>query len=113
MTLLPGPTSSGFNAPDRTSGPWLENHDSSPVGSSTEPTVSALAAAPGDPMVSGDDELPAATTNSAPVSSAIRSSASDMMSVPSEPCGVPRLIDTMSARSPAHCMPAMIHDSRP
>src|SRR5690606_28377362 len=101
---LPGPTMSGLSAPDRDSGPWLENHESVPEGSSTEPTVSADAAEAGEPIVSGEEEFPAATTNSAPVSSAIRLSDAAMRSVPSEASGEPRLIDTIGARWAAHSM---------
>ena len=102
-----------MSAPEPTSGPWLENHESAPVGSSTEPMVSALTAAPGDPTVSGAVELPAATTKSASVSAEIVFSASDITSVPSEPCRVPRLIEMMSARWAAHSIAAMIHESWP
>ena len=113
VTSLPGPARSGFSAPERVSGPWLEKYESAPLGSSTEPTVSALAAEPGEPIVSGAPELPAATTNSAPVSSAIVLSDSAMRSLPSEPPDEPRLIETIGARWPAHSMASMIHESWP
>ena len=91
----------------------FEKYESAPVGSATEPTVSAFAAAPGAPIASGAPLLPAATTKSAPVCSAIVLSASDMTSVPSDGSDEPRLIDTMSARSPAHCIASMIQESWP
>ena len=95
------------------SGPWLENSERAPVGSSTEAMVSARSAEPGEPMVSGAYALPAATTKSAPVSSEMVLSASDMGSWPSEACDEPRLIETMSACAPAHSMASMIHESWP
>ena len=113
VTSLPGPERSGFSAPERVSGPWLEKYDSSPLGSSTEPTVRALAAEPGVPIVSGAPALPAATTKRVPVCSATVFSASARRSSPSDASDEPRLIETIGARWPAHSMASMIHESWP
>src|SRR5262245_29765276 len=102
VTSLPGPVTSGFIVPDRVSGPWFVKYDSSPLGSSTDPTVKASSAEPGAPIVSGAPRLPAATTNRAPVSSEMRLSDSAMRSVPSDDSVDPRLMDTIGAFCPAH-----------
>ncbi len=109
----PGPMTLGLSAPERESGPWLVKYDMWPDGSSTEPTVKACSAEPGAPMVSAAPALPAATTNSEPVSAVIWLSASAMRSLPSDGCDDPRLIETIGAFWPAHSIASMIQESWP
>jgi hypothetical protein len=109
----PGATISGFTPASPRRGPRLEKLASAPVLVEA-PTVSADAAAPGEPTDSAvGPELPAATTNSAPVSAVNRSTAWLSGSLPSLASGDPRLMLTTRARLAAHSMPAMIQEVCP
>ena len=108
----PGAVMSGLMAPSPMRGPTLEK-SASWSSRSTAPTVSAASALPGEPTVpSCGPELPAAITKSVPYcsDSELTASSSGSTSGVSPP---PRLRFAMSAPcSAAHCMPAMIPDSR-
>ena len=83
---------------------------------STAATVNAASAAPGEVTVLAPGPLfPAATTNSAPVAVDRSLTAWLKGSVPSVGASVPRLIETIRARSDvvAHSIPSMIEDSEP
>lgn len=114
----PGAVRSGLTALSPTRGPRLENSASwsTPLpGPFTAPTVSAASAAPGAPMLyASGPELPAAMTNSAPVSSLSRLTAWLSGSVPSVG-SPPRLMLTIFAcwSRAAHSMPARIQESWP
>jgi hypothetical protein len=109
----PGAVRSGFTRHVPSVGPCEEKYAVCPDAVAA-PTVSALAAIPGVPMllVPGP-ALPAATTNSVPVSAASRSSACAVGSSPL-PASAPRLRFTTSAPcAAAHSMPSITHDSCP
>ncbi len=106
----PGAVMSGLIALFVQRGPREEN-SASLSSRSTAPTVRAASADAGEPI--GPPELPAATTNSAPLCSVIRSSASDIGSVPSSGHELPRLMLITRALVAAHSMPAMMSLSRP
>lgn len=82
---------------------------------STAPTVSTLGAQPGeDTVLLPGPELPAAMTKRVPLLLARASVAAAIGSSQDSWEGSPRLMETTSALlSTAHCMPAMIHESRP
>ncbi len=110
-TSTPGAVISGLTPPS-TAGPVLEKSARVSVAS-TAPTARAESARAGVLMVCGPP-LPAAVTNSAPVSAVSSSTAVAIGS--SAPAGSPpRLMLTMRASwsRAAHSMPAMIQDSMP
>ncbi len=109
LMATPGAVRSGLSAPVPVSGPTLENQASWSC-LSTAPTVSALAAVPGVPMVV--PLLPAAMTKRVSCCAERASTARVIGSRPSVRDESPRLMLMMSAPdSAAHCMPAMIQES--
>ncbi len=110
----PGAAISGLRVWVTATGPRLEN--SAVVSSrSTAPTVSTPGTQPGEETVWVlGPALPAAMTNSVCVFFESSAVAWAIGSSQSPIVGLPRLMETTSAFwSTAHCMPAMIQESRP
>lgn len=95
-------------------GPRLEN-DAVVSSRSTAPTVSTSGTQPGEETVSvPEPALPAAMTNRVWVFCESCFVAWAIGSVQSPIAGLPKLMETTSACwSTAHCIPAMIQESRP
>ena len=80
---------------------------------STAPTVSAVLAVPGDATLTGEPALPAATTNSVPVSAVSASISWLSGSVPSVGSAPRLMLTTRAPLCAAQSMPAITHESRP